>query len=338
MEIINLANELKRIRETSNDVILPSQQITAIEDQGALKLDLKQYGKWPLTRHGGVQVAEKAGIPTLYFHKMLDEGKAGLAAENVNGWFSTQEDNRLVRIADGHVRAVLSDRYRQLDNFDLALQVMEKAMKNGAEFQDCQLTETRMYLSLVVPKYKELVRAGDPAVPGLIVSNSEVGAGAFRVEPRLFRLVCSNGVIGTDTLYKVHLGSKMEIGQTIYKDDTLQKMDNALWGQVRDIIDATFDARLFKKQIENMRNADKVAIKEPQEAVNAVVKDLSLSEEKEKDLLRYFAKESPNGETLFGLINGITRLAQDSKNYDDRIEIERYAGQKLEKALTPITQ
>jgi Domain of unknown function (DUF932) len=352
MEIIDLAQELKRIRETSNDVIIPSQQIKAIEDQGTLKLDLKNYGKWPLTRHGGVQVAEKAGIPTLYFHKMLDEGKVDLAAQNVNGWFSTQEDNRLVRIADGSVRAVLSDRYRQLDNFDLAMQVMDKAKDHGAVFQDCQLTDTRMYLKLTIPGQMEDLKAKatpgsherielnaeDPVIPGLIVSNSEVGAGAFRVEPFVYRLVCKNGLIGTDTLYKVHLGGRMELGQTVYKDDTLQSMDRALWGQVRDIIEATFDKTLLHKQIENLRRADKIAIAEPQEALDAVVKDLSLSEEKEKDLLRYFAKESTNGETVFSLVNGITRLAQDSKNYDDRVEIERYAGQKLEKALAPIAQ
>ncbi len=348
MEIINLANELKRIRDTSSDVILPSQSIHAIEDQGTLKLDLQNFGKWPLTRHGGAQVAEKAGIPTLYFHKMLDAGKTDLAAQNVNGWFNTQEDNRLVRIADGQVRAVLSDRYRQLDNYDLAMQVMDKAKNHGAIFQDCQLTDTRMYLKLTVPGQMEDLKAqatpgsheridlnaDDPVIPGLIVSNSEVGAGAFRVEPFVYRLMCKNGLIGTDTLYKVHLGGRMDIGQTIYKDDTLRTMDQALWSQVRDIIEATFDKTLLHKQIENLRRADKLPIKEPQEAIDAVVKDLALSEEKEKDLLRYFAKESTNGETVFSLVNGITRLAQDSKNYDDRIEIERYAGAKLEKALT----
>jgi hypothetical protein len=81
-------------------------------------------------------------------------------------------------------------------------------------FQDfeaeCSLTEKHMYLKLTVPQYQELVKEGDPVVPGLIVSNSEVGAGAFRVEPFLWRLVCKNGLIGTLRLYQIHLGQKLE--------------------------------------------------------------------------------------------------------------------------------
>lgn len=346
MEIINLAKELERLKQNSSDVVTPSRAIHAIEDAGTLKLDLAKYGKWPLTKHGGRQLAEKAEIPTLYFHKMLDAGKVDLAAQNVNAWFESSDDNRLVRIADGQIRAVLSDRYRQLDNLDLAMQVLKKAKEHNAIILDSQLTEERMYIKALAPEAKEYLDFTpeektahtwhrvdkDVIIPGIIVSNSEVGSGAFRVEPLTFRQVCSNTAIGTDTLYKVHLGGRMEIGQTIYKDDTLRNMDAALWGQVRDLIDATFDKTLLKKQIEAMRQAGKIEIKEPQEAIDAVAKDLSLSEKDKMDLLRYFAKE---GETEFGLVNGITRLAQDVENYDTRVDMERYAGRRLDAITVP---
>ena len=35
-------------------------------------------------------------------------------------WLQSDDDRRMIRTLDGNVRAVLSDHYRRLDNFDLA--------------------------------------------------------------------------------------------------------------------------------------------------------------------------------------------------------------------------
>lgn len=345
MEIINLVHELERLKRSSADVVTPSGLITAVEDGGTVKIDLKTYGKLPLTTHAETQLAEKTGIPIKYFHDMTGAGMADLAAENVNRWLKHADDNRLVRMADGKVRAILSDRYRVLDNYDLAIRTMERAKAHNAIILDSQLTEERMYIKALAPEAKEYLDFTpeekqahtwhkvdkDTIIPGIIVSNSEVGSGAFRVEPFTFREVCSNTAIGTDTLFKIHLGGRLEAGQLIYRDTTLQSMDRALWNQVSDLIDGTFNPAVFKKMIDQMRQAASIEIKEPKEVIDVTAKDLALSEEKKLDLLRYFSKE---GETGFGLVNGITRLAQDFENYDQRVDIERYAGKKLEALVT----
>src|SRR5439155_22108046 len=85
-----------------------------------------------------------------------------------------------------------------------------------------------------------------------------------------------------------------------------------------------------RKLVEQLRGAAKITIQDPREVVDATAKDLDLSEEKKLDLLRYFAKE---GDTVFGLVNGITRLAQDESDFDRRVDLERYAGQRLEKLV-----
>jgi hypothetical protein len=257
---------------------------------------------------------------------MLAEGLIDLTADNVNAWLVRNADKRLVRVADGRIRALLSDRYRPMDNYDLAIATMERAKEHEATVQECSLTETRMYVKLVVPHYQEEVKAGDPVVPGLIVSNSEVGDGAFRVEPFVFRLVCRNGAIGMSSLYKVHLGQRLEIGELIYKDDTRKAADDLLWREVRDIIDSTFNREVLKALVAKMRDSQAIPIEKPQEAIEVNAKLLGISDKQKIDLLRYFAKE---GDTLFGLVNGITRLAQDFENYDDKIRLERHAGELL---------
>jgi len=332
MEIINLVDELERLKRTTRDVIMPSQLIRAVEDAGTLKIDLKEQGKLPLTKFGRNQLSEKAGVPVLYLDKMIENGLVDLAATNVNRWLDGQPDNRLVRVADGKVRAVLSDRYRMLDNYDVAMQALDRARKYDATVQNAELTEQRMYLRFILPHKREDIKPGDPGIPGIQISNSEVGSGAFRVEPFLFRVLCKNGLVGDHKLWQVHIGGRNEVGD-ILKDDTKAKLDAALFGQVRDLIDATFDGTLLKRQIETLRLAEGIAFETKKaitEVVDVTAKDLSLSDERKNDLLRYFAKE---GDNLFGLVNGITRLAQDVQDFDQREQMERYAGQLLEKQV-----
>jgi hypothetical protein len=194
-----------------------------------------------------------------------------------------------------------------------------------------------MYVRFLMPGKTEDIKPGDSGIPGLQISNSEVGAGAFRVEPFIFRVVCTNGLIAPDNLYKIHIGGRLDIGEQIFSDRTRQQVDTALMSQVRDIIDSTFsNQETLVKFWQQLRGLTDIPIGKPKEVVDVVVKDLSLSDESKLDLLRYFAKE---GDTAYGLVNGITRLAQDRNSFDERVDFERYAGEltadpaKLEKIL-----
>jgi len=366
-DIVALARELKRLKQTSKEIVADTRQVLAVPVSGQpntvrltgiaaqdvplppqhLELSLPVFGKngkwdattrqqYPMNHLGSLQLADRAGIPRKYYESMLHEGMADLTAENVNRWLKHRADRRLFRIADGKVRAVLSDHYRVLDNYDLTLMTMDRAKQHSAVVTDCALTETRMYVKLTVPNYREEVMKGDEVVPGLMVSNSEVGEGALRVEPFLWRLVCKNGLISMSKVYQVHIGGRMEVGENmIYGDDTKQLIDRAFWGRVRDHIDATFNKDIMHQVIAQLRDAASIEIKDPEEAVNVTVKDLGLGEKQEKDLIRYFAKEGDDN--LYGLVNGITRLAQDFTDYDQRIDAERYAGKLLE-ARVPSTK
>ena len=67
------------------------------------------------------QVASTLGIPAKYYDVMQTQ-KPDLLADNVNAWFSDKDSSYMVRTLDygdgaGQVaRALLSDRYRRIDN------------------------------------------------------------------------------------------------------------------------------------------------------------------------------------------------------------------------------
>lgn len=362
--LVDLAQRLEAMKASTRDVVAstkdvamevyetPQPQQPGIEPEPWLvRLGIRGEAKdYPLTRHAHAQLAEKTGIPFRYYSRMLETGHAPLAAQNVNAWLNDEPERKLIRIAEGRVRAILSDRYRVLDNYDLALLTAQRAMEQKAQVLEASLTETRMSIKITVPHYQEKIGEltaaqkalfkgrdthasrpnldADYVVPGVMVSNSEVGSAAFRVEPFVFRLVCWNGLVGQESLYKVHLGSRMEVGEVVYSDETRRLDDQALWAKVRDVIDATFNPDVFRGFVAKLRGAKNQEIAKPIEVTDAVAKNLSLSDQSKEALLRYFTVE---GHTVYGLVQGVTRLAQDYEDPDVQIEMERAAGEILAK-------
>ena len=346
MDIVSLAQELERLRSTAVDAVVSTKELKAVPEAGVLTIEVPDLGNYPLTRWGHEQLAEKTGIPFRYYNAMLDSGLTELAASNVNAWLQKRDQDGngklLIRTVDKKVRAVLSNRYRVLDNYDLAMLAMERAKEHEAVIQRADLTDQRMYVKLVVPKYKEYLEftpeekaahtwhsaADDEVIPGLVISNSEVGSGAFRVEPFLFRSACVNGVILESTLYQIHLGRELDLGKVIFTDDTRRLEDQLIWSKVRDVIDATFNPEVLRAIVDKLRATKGILIPEERipSVVDTVVKDTQLSKEKRDALLTYFGRE---GNSVFGLVNGITRLAQDFENADDQVALERYAGKIL---------
>ncbi len=79
---------------------------------------------------------------------MLDARNYGLLADNVNTWLPIG-DKRMICILDGNVRAILSDRYRVLDNYDLVFLALDEFAKAGAEVHKLNLTESHLFVKSV---------------------------------------------------------------------------------------------------------------------------------------------------------------------------------------------
>ncbi len=326
MEIGTLIKELERQKETSLDLIVDSRNLKAAPDgETVVELEIPEHGKFPLTTWAHLQMAEKLGIPKRYYDRMITAGKAELLADNINAWLG-EKDRRLVRVLDRQIRAVLSDRYRIMDNYDLLYLSMEEfRKKETVEIYKAEVTETMLYLKAIDRTLTAEITRGDMIYGGLIIRNSEVGASAFRVETFILRKICSNGLIGEHSLKKVHLGHQtMEIGEIDWSDETRALEDKALWAKARDIIRLTFDSSIFSSWVKKMRESTEIAIEKPIKAINNVARLASLSEEQRDDLLAYFSEH-----TKYGLINAVTSLARETKNADEQIRLEGFGGKLL---------
>jgi len=344
MKLLALAEELDRQKETRMDVIVHASQMFAEPTEDDVNLNFlipptqdmdEDVRVLPLTDWAHGQVSNKLEIPKKYYDKMRDHNP-DLLARNINEWLP-DKNKLLLRTLDNKVRAVLSDRYKIMDNHDLLLSCLEEFKDMGAELHRADLTDSHMYIKAVIPHTVEEIRAGDKVVPGVIIQNSEVGAGAFKVLPFMLREVCSNGLIGESRITKIHLGKQQDTGIVQFSQETQMAENKTLWLQVRDIIRGTFDPVTFKQWVQSIRQGTEVEIQNPIYAIDNVIESFGITDSLKEDLLNHFSREGDM--TQWGLANAVPRTAKDLENPDQMIELEKIGGQVAvmpAKALMPV--
>jgi hypothetical protein len=321
-ELVPLFQELKRQRETRKDLIVDSRSLKAVAEPERIVIDVPKYGGHPLTPWAHGQLAEKVQIPQKYYSRMLDAKNYRLLADNVNTWLPT-EDKRMIRILDGKVRAILSDRYRVLDNYDLVFLALDEFAKAGAEVHKLNLTESHLFVKAVTPSLQEEVRPGDIVQGGLVLRNSEVGASRFAVEPFVLRLRCTNGLIVSEGYSRVHLGRRKEEGEFNWSSETIYLENQTIWSAVRDVIRQTFDPASFESIIARLKSNAETPVKEPVQAVSNVVTHIGLTEATKEILLKNFLEEKDY--TQWGITNAITATARQLSSPEDQVELETKA-------------
>ena len=264
-------------------------------------------------------------IPAAYYNKMLTEHPS-LLVQNLNEWIHRKADQRMVRTLYGTARAFLSNRYRRIDNMQIAEIVLPELQKiEGAIFESCQLTDSRMYLKVVNPRLQAEVAPGDIVQSGVIISNSEVGQGSVSIQPLIYRLVCSNGMVVNDAkTSRRHVGRQNELDGNVelYASDTLEAMDTAFIKQIRDTVAAAVDQIRFDKVIDIMKQARdaKLNTQDIPNLVQLTGQKFGITESERGGVLQHLIEG--NDLSLYGLSNAVTRYAQDVESYDRATDLE----------------
>ena len=335
--LINLAQELERQLSTRQDLVLSSSLLRCQTGEGGdLKLIVESnqgdgiYGVTDLARR---QLADKLKIPFAYFERMRTEWPF-LLDHNVNTWLHADDDRRMIRILDGKVRAVLSDRYRRLDNYDLAEAVLPMLQRlEGARFESVELTETKMYLKVVTPRVEYEINPGDVVQAGIVITNSEVGCGTLSVQPLIYRLVCRNGMIASDrALRKSHIGRVLQSDEdpvTVFRDDTLAADDKAFFLRVRDVVEAALSEATFRQVAQKMQKTLGFKLAgDPVRTVEVLANRYTLSERERAGVLRQLIVEGDL--SGYGLVNAVTHYSHDVEDYDRATEFEALGGKLIE--------
>ena len=162
-------------------------------------------------------------------------------------------------------RALLSDRYRRIDNMEIASAVLPLfAGSDQYEVVSPEVTENRLYLKIVNRRLEMAVVPGDIVQAGVMISNSEVGLGSVSVQPLVYRLVCTNGMVVNDMgERKNHVGraaKAVDDSFHIYSDETLEAEDKAFLLKLRDVTLAAIEESRFAQVVGRLKEAAGIPI------------------------------------------------------------------------------
>ncbi|WUD70224.1 DUF932 domain-containing protein [Streptomyces sp. NBC_00510] len=353
--LADLAGLLKSQQADKVDVVAPAAALTAHGGQIVVQ------GVAPVLSTGGVTladgtyrptqvadegIADKLRIPLAYLRRMRAENLP-LFDLNVSGWLEADPSRRFLlrtfRSAEegtpGVLRALLSDSYRVIDNFDILTAALNGVQQSGHEVNitGCDLTDRRMlvrveseHVHVHAPQLLKGYRSpftgqtGDelPIVSaGFVISNSEVGSGAFTITPRIVVQICRNGMqMGHDALKAVHLGTKLEAGVIRWSADTESKTLDLITARARDAVATFMDRAYLEAKLRELEEQAGAPVKDPAAAIEFVAKKLRYTDSVRESVFAHFIHGGQV--TASGVMQAITATAQTLTDADAAHELE----------------
>ena len=275
------------------------------------------------------QIGTHLRIPAAYYDRMREE-RPDLLAYNANTWFKQESSQRMLRTLDGSARAYLSNRYRRIDNIDIAgVTLPILGGLPDIRFESCQITESRMYIKAVNPRLQAEVSPGDIVQAGIIISNSEVGLGSVSIQPLIYRLVCSNGmVVNEAAARRNHVGrvTDSEENFSVYSQATLDAEDKAFVMKIQDTVRAAVEEARFRKSSAKCRR-QKPHRWTPMmcrlSSSNLRAKEFHITANTARGSACYAATDRvQRSDAVPVLSNAVTRHSQDVESYDRASELE----------------
>lgn len=394
-----LIKEVDRIKDATVDAVTDTRAITAIPvptNGGSVNLPLNDRivlsvkgPKGPvvlrLLAFAHDQLAEKTGIPRRYYDRMLDSAP-GLLAENLNTWLTKEPEKRLLRMlkpmteaekkacaevdAWGTVRAVLSDRFRPLDNAALLTTLLPIMRDYKAQIKEWSLDEHRFFVRIFTSDkaLKEILgkdfdrwaketggarMATEMLRFGAAIRNSETGCSSLSVSPAVDVRSCTNTLVVTERLRIAHLrgGAKATLDaeggdEEMYLQNDTRRLDQAtIFLKVRDKIKHMFSPEVAKKSAEVIAEGAGTPLLVPAEVpmmefVSNVGMGFDLSPEEMKVLREEYVHEvserSVKRPNRFTISQAFTATAKSASSGHRKQELEEIGWRVLADPVTTL--
>lgn len=325
----DLCLEVNRQNDVKKDFCPVNGQAFFMTGQAELNIgDYSEFQELGITDNAHSQIANKLEIPGKYYNRMLVEDKI-LLSTNVNTWLNQSKSKYMIRILDNKVRALLSDRYQCIDNYEIMNCIMPIFKDANLQLSSWEITENKFYLKAIFEDRQAEIVRGDVVQSGISIQNSEVGLGSFEVQPFLHRLVCSNGMIINDFAYKrKHVGIKISSENedfTLYSNNTLRAHDRAFMMKINDIVRRIISADTFEEMVRNLQLSKQEKIEgKPEKIIQELGKKYSFNEGDCTDIFKYLCEGGDYSK--YGAAQAITRYSQDVENYDKATDLETVGG------------
>jgi hypothetical protein len=356
-----MVGELERQLNARQDVVANGQRMVVRVDEGRPRLQFDNHETMPISDGAFTQLCNRLtpSVPMAFVRDLMKEHPAR-AEDLLTGVLREDKAPHLVRVLDNRVRAFLSDRYKCLDHYDVAMAALKVVReKNGVLIQS-SLTDSHMRLKFTTAEVTERLadeaikhgdhhfvqfgQAGNTALapvrdlppnmpmphgahtmyPTVTVSNSEIGKGMFVVQIGVLLSYCTNLCVMDTVAEEIHVGGRIPEG--ILRRETIEVRSKATVMESVDAIGSAFDVKRFADVAHGINRAFQAEIPDAPKAVDATMKLLGSAVRKEDrdSLLGYFVRDY--SQTRGGLAQAVSRLAQDATDPDREQALEEAAG------------
>ena len=164
---------------------------------------------------------------------------------------------------------------------------------------------------------KTIDGADDKNFVALDLINSEVGFASIVVNPSIYRLVCTNGMVAKEAEYGFFKQRHMNFDHQTVNDNIRKSMIHGV--------------ETGQNILSKFGRAREVKVDNPFEMITDLGKRKALSGKMLKEVRTNF--EIENEHSLYGVVNAFTRTARDIKNLERRLDLEKYASKILDDKL-----
>jgi hypothetical protein len=368
-DLPNLVDMLKVQSDVRYDVVVPASGIEMRDGNVIVKDGTARFAEEGLYTEDATLIptpifdegiSKRFDIPLKYVRRMrsrvdsdiseMPKDDGTLFDQNINYWLEAEPNRRhLVRgfLTDGAgepgiARAILSDRYRTIDNYDVLMATLDGVKQAGVsiDIDGADLSDRRMCVRITCPEVSEYATglldgyrspftgdtgADNPTIfAGLVIKNSETGGGAFTIVPRLVVQVCSNGLQMTkDAMRAIHLGGKLDEGVVQWSDDTQRNELTLVTSKARDAVSTFLDVDYMRTKIAELQNLAGVEVSHPVDTIDRIARKTGWSDVEEADILSHFIKGGQT--TALGVAQAVTSFAQTVESPDRQDELETSA-------------
>ena len=300
---------LNALEVTTSNNTYPNLEFTDAPDQ------------YSLTDHSMNQLCGKLEIGTQYLRKCLPVSQE-LVAHNLNFWIkNTKSKELMVRTIERDsdelpniARAVCSNRYKRIDNDVVVTHSLNKLMDLGLDIKYVNYDRDTLNVTAVNPKVEGEVSKGDVVQSGVTITNSEIGSGSLMIQPFIYRLVCTNGMVAPRYLnrfYSRHVG-KIVIDPS--NDDQYVTIIDKMQKQI-DLISSN---DVWNESFDGLVKATKQSINSHQ--IVELAKRHGVSESERAQIferLNHYVGDTFTT-TKYDLANAVTNIANDEEKSNER--------------------
>lgn len=268
------------------------------------------------------QLCGSLEIPVKFARRIPNE----LLAENVNYFLDRAGDKKwhLRSYTSSEptfgplIRGIMSSEYTKFDD-DIFLSMVQKCIGSDGDHKILMHNrdERGMHLRIGFPDLQSDIGRLQDGKPdrhmvGFHIANSEVGQKAVTVQPMVFRLVCTNGLM------------RWEADGDMFRQRHVHLREHEMNNRVAEAI--TTAIKGGDKMLEEIAAVKEISVPSPLDTIKKLATNRKYSQRLTDSITTAFHEEP--GRTQFHVMQAFTRAARNLQG-DDRVEVEKDASRLL---------